>query len=208
MIMKRTKRYGGFLIGDRVQRKDGVFKDLYPGIITAMRLGRLTVQWVDLNHKIFKSCFQPKDLINLTRQEEERKQKELSDKIDKKINELFSPEDGKELFKVLTQDDFMKDFKPTPFEDLRKERLVPKAEMNERLREQAEQELSEMYGVELPIVDNPALKESRESITHISEETANELDRIFKEINKHINGVWNFKRPYPYNQDFSSTADY
>lgn len=87
--MKRTKRYGGFLVGDRVQRKDGVFKNLYPGIITAMSLGRLTVQWVDLNHKIFKSCFQPKDLINLTRlEEEEQILHEKTQKI-KSLQELF-----------------------------------------------------------------------------------------------------------------------
>lgn len=80
--MKRTKRYGGFLVGDRVQRKDGLFKNLNPGIIIAMRLGRLTVQWVDLNHKTFKSCFMPNQLINLTRQEEEELNKPIVAQID------------------------------------------------------------------------------------------------------------------------------
>ena len=69
--MKRTKRYGGFLVGDRVQRKDGVFDKLQPGVVVAMRLGRLTVQWEDLNGKTFKSCFMPNQLINLTRRKEE-----------------------------------------------------------------------------------------------------------------------------------------
>lgn len=69
--MKRTKRYGGFLVGDKVQRKDGLFKELQPGVVVAMRLGRLTVQWVDLNGKTFRFCYMPNQLINLTRQEEE-----------------------------------------------------------------------------------------------------------------------------------------
>lgn len=66
--MKRSKRYGGFLVGDRVQRKDGVYGQLQPGVVVAMRLGRLTVEWVDLNGKAFKFCFMPNQLVNLTRQ--------------------------------------------------------------------------------------------------------------------------------------------
>lgn len=98
-----------------------------------------------------------------------------------------------------------KHFNHTPFEDLTTGTFE---EREEKLRKLAEQKLCETYGVEQPIIDNPAFKESKENIIHVSEETANILDRIFKEINKHINGVWNFMRPYPYNRDFSSTADY
>lgn len=82
-MMKRTKRYGGFLVGDRVQRKDGVCEQLQPGVVVAMRLGRLTVQWVDLNGKTFKFCYMPNQLVNLTRQEEEAQERVIT----------FSPSD-------------------------------------------------------------------------------------------------------------------
>lgn len=73
MKQKRTKRYGGFLVGDRVQRKDRRFEQLQPGVVVAMRLGRLTVQWKDLNGKTFRFCYMPNQLINLTRYDEDVK---------------------------------------------------------------------------------------------------------------------------------------
>lgn len=114
-MTKRTRRYGGFYIGDKIKHKKyglGRVVGYLNGCIYAW------FDKFDRDSGYFGQAIAPNQLINLTRIEEEKKQKEYSDKLDKKINELFSPEDGKELFKVLTKDDFMKGFNSATFEDL------------------------------------------------------------------------------------------
>lgn len=131
--MKRTKRYGGFRIGDKVRYK----KTLTEGDVTGFTRGYVVVDF-PINDRLTQIVsLMPNQLINLTRIEEESRKitdplppfpKDLAEEIDKRCEAYL---------KIINQDDFMKDFKPTPFEDLlKKERLVPKSEMNERLKRQ------------------------------------------------------------------------
>ena len=61
---KRTKRYGGFLVGDRVQDRRGK-----RGTVVNMQRGRLTVQFDGIYNKF---TIMPNQLINLTRQWEDK----------------------------------------------------------------------------------------------------------------------------------------
>lgn len=190
--MIRTKRYGGFLVGDRVRVRQYI--STLEGKVVLLKDGKCLVEMVDGVGQVFRLYFYPKDLINLTRLETDEIPKfpRLSDGLMEEIKART-----KEYIKILEQ--------PIPFVDLTTGTIE---EREEKLRRLAEQKLCKEYGVEYPIVDNPALKASKENITRVSEETANELNRKFEKINKHINGAWNFMRPYPYNKNYSSTADY
>lgn len=89
--MKRTKRYGGFLIGDRVRVKDTAKTSCKgSGRVIAYNGPMLVVESYPMKGMIHE--FAPRQLINLTRIEEEKKQEEYLDKLDKKIDELFSGE--------------------------------------------------------------------------------------------------------------------
>lgn len=89
--MKRTKRYGGFLIGDRVKHKKygkGVVDGYFNGCIFV---------WFDkfvMNGDYFGSSIAPNQLINLTRIEEENKKiidplPPMSEETAKEIEERF-----------------------------------------------------------------------------------------------------------------------
>lgn len=209
--MIRTKRYGGFLVGDRVQRKDGVFNKLSSGMVTGMGHGFIYTKWTDLNGKDFGAIFSPNQLINLTRQEEDRIPKfpRLSDGLTEEIKART-----KEYMKILEH--------PIPFVDLTTGTIE---EREEKLRRLAEQKLCKEYGVEYPIVDNPALKASKEdleerfkrmkdeelgvkSINEIAKDYVDRQSKILKEFDKAIDEILFPKHPYPYNKNFSSTADY
>lgn len=285
--MKRTKRYGGFLVGDRVRVKKPLKYRSEEGVVTDFMWGRVEVKlWYERKEEdeiitMWDSVlFSPNQLINLTRQEEEeqilhaktQKIKSSQELFDELYNKYFPWTDkekqkqievGEELLglnkrstfsfvyiknpKTISQDDFMKDFKPTPFEDLI---TCSIKEGEEKLRKLAEQELCEMYGVEQPIVDNPALEEeatteekfmwlwrnkpdlrdilntmslSEPDFTMRIENLYNtfkiDIDKEAKEYSDTINKaqaefadrveeILSTNHPYPYNQDFSSTADY
>lgn len=69
--MKSTKRYGGFLVGDRVQCQSTELE----GVVTGLTEGGCIVTYeIKANGEIFEHdfFFFPQNLINLTRQEEER----------------------------------------------------------------------------------------------------------------------------------------
>lgn len=149
-MTKRTKRYGEFRIGDKVQRKDGLFKDLAFGVVTDMKCGFIYTKWTDLRGQDFISTYSPNQLINLTRIEEENRKitdplppfpKGLAEELNKRCERYL---------KIINQDDF----KPTSFEDFVTGLIN---EREEKLRKLAEQELCETYGVEFPIKDNPLL---------------------------------------------------
>lgn len=84
--MKRTKRYGGFRIGDKVQRKDGKFIKFQPALVIGFSNGYIRTHWTMNDGTYFESVFAPNQLINLTRIEEE--EKEIDDKIKRYKNEL------------------------------------------------------------------------------------------------------------------------
>lgn len=142
-MTKRTKRYGGFRIGDRVYPKNKRDWRLDEGNVIQLQDGKVFAQFYDCGFTNPVVAFMPNELINLTRIEEEKKQKEYSDKIDKKINELFSPEDGKRLLSVFSENKERKgviDYNPDnlkPFEDLFKlsikERERKISELKERV---------------------------------------------------------------------------
>lgn len=67
-MTKRTKRYGGFLVGDRVYYGTGFMKIC--GKVVDLRHGRIIVTFHSNPYEVFS--FAPNELINLTRQEEER----------------------------------------------------------------------------------------------------------------------------------------
>lgn len=117
--MKRTKRYGGFLIGDRVKTKHDY--NIGNGEVVGMREGYLLVKFIVLGNSVLNFAFMPNQLINLTRQEEE---------FDKFLNEgeieiPLSKEEAKEIEERLKRME-MENWKPedhnimpyTPFVDL------------------------------------------------------------------------------------------
>lgn len=80
--MKRTKRYGGFLVGDRVRCQDLEAE----GVVTGLTEGGCVVTFdIKANGEIFEHdfFFLPRSLINLTRQEEEAQERVIT----------FSPSD-------------------------------------------------------------------------------------------------------------------
>ena len=68
--MKRTKRYGGFRIGDRVKTKHDY--NIGEGEVVGMRDGYLLVKFIVLGNGVVDFAFMPNQLINLTRIEEEK----------------------------------------------------------------------------------------------------------------------------------------
>lgn len=179
--MKRTKRYCGFLVGDRVRVKETKLsltshpfgERLLEGIVIKLKNGKILVEFKDSRSNITRFWISPNDVLNLTMIEEYKERlQDLESVLFPNIWDMF----------------------PAP------SCIKAIKEMGKR----AEKELEEKYGLK----DNPTLNEPKENIIHVSEETANELNRKFEKINKNIGGTWNFMRPCPYNQDFSSTADY
>lgn len=133
--MVRTKRYGGFLVGDRVRVKDTAKTSCKgSGRVMGYNGAKIVVESYPMEGMIDE--FMPNQLINLTRIEE-KKMKEIPELPP--INEGTAKELNdkvREYIKILEYDP-LKNFKPTPFEDLfKKEHLVPKSEMNERLKKQ------------------------------------------------------------------------
>ena len=150
--MKRTKRYGGFLVGDRVRYKNCGFIDIEGEVVELKNGNIIMAQMGDIDSKL---SFAPNQLINLTRQEEDKeKLQDLELALFPNIWDMF----------------------PAP--------SCIKAIQETSKR--AEKELEEKYGLKCGIADNPALKESKENIIHVSEETANELNSLFEKINKHL----------------------
>lgn len=266
--MKRTKRYSGFLIGDRVRVKETKLsltshpfgERLLEGIVIKLKYGKLLVEFKDSRSLINRFWISPNNVLNLTMIEEykERLQdlesvlfpniwdmfpapscikaiKEMGKRAEKELEEKYGLKDNptlneprenithvseetanklndaiqslnnepivaqigengelyvefekelEERFKRMGMDNWKPEdhdiMPPEPFEDLTTGTLE---EREEKLRKLAEQYLCETYGVESPLADNPAL----------------EQEPTTKEISK---------RPYPYNKDFSSTADY
>lgn len=169
--MKRTKRYGGFLVGDRVKVKETAKCSAKgSGRVMAYNGAKIVVESYPMEGMIEE--FMPNQLINLTRQEEEEQElhektqfpwtsKEKQKQIEN-IEELLGlnkrctfPFLYIKNPKAISQDDFMKEFNPTPYVDLI---TCSIKEREEKLRKLAEQELCETYGVEQPLVDNPSLE--------------------------------------------------
>lgn len=76
--MKRTKRYGGFVVGDRVRPKHKMYDSVGIGEVVGMTDGKLIVLFIVpsngwMEEGKFKSAFMPNQLVNLTRIEEENK---------------------------------------------------------------------------------------------------------------------------------------
>lgn len=82
--MKRTKRYGGFLVGDRVKSKSRHFTLV--GDIVALKDGMCIVDWEDVVGNTIRIPLYPKDLVNLTRQEEE-----VQDKFPRPVSPAGNP---------------------------------------------------------------------------------------------------------------------
>lgn len=86
MKQKRTKRYGGFLVGDKVLVKGKYYEWLKEGEITGLVDGYCSVYFTE-NTKMLGEpvvfAFMPNQLINLTRQEEEARKRVIT----------FSPSD-------------------------------------------------------------------------------------------------------------------
>lgn len=70
--MKRTKRYGGFRIGDRVYPKNKKDWRLDEGKVIHFQNGYVIAQFFDCGFTNPVLPFMPNQLINLTRQQEER----------------------------------------------------------------------------------------------------------------------------------------
>lgn len=134
--MKRTKRYGGFRIGDRVRVKGKQYKWLKEGVVKALTDGYCSVYFKENSELLSEPvhyCFMPNQLINLTRIEEKKRRitdplppfpKGLAEELNKRCEGYL---------KIINQDDFMKDFKPTPFENLLKRERQERERNKEQL---------------------------------------------------------------------------
>lgn len=112
--MKRTKRYGGFLIGDRVKHKKfgkGVVEGYFNGCIFV---------WFDkfvMNGDYFGSSIAPNQLINLTRIEEEKVGRFLNKAINEGVFEIpLTEEDAKDII-AKKQQEYVKHFARKHFGD-------------------------------------------------------------------------------------------
>lgn len=84
--MKRTKRYGGFLVGDKVRYKKCGFIDI-EGEVVGFCNGNIIMAFRgDLNNRL---SFAPNQLINLTRQEEKMKAKRIDWDIEEAFKKIF-----------------------------------------------------------------------------------------------------------------------
>lgn len=88
--MKRTKRYGGFRIGDRVRTKHDY--NIGNGEVVGMRDGYLLVKFIVLGNGIMEFAVMPNRLINLTRIEEER-EAEIKERLKRMGFENWKTED-------------------------------------------------------------------------------------------------------------------
>lgn len=73
-MTKRTKRYGGFLIGDKVRVKGKRYEWLKVGVVKALTDGYCSLYFKENSELLSEPvyyCFMPNQLINLTRIEEE-----------------------------------------------------------------------------------------------------------------------------------------
>lgn len=68
-MTKRTKRYGGFLIGDKVKAKD--YDNLNNGEVVGFLNGYLKCVFNEITPRV-EVVFAPNQLINITRLDEER----------------------------------------------------------------------------------------------------------------------------------------
>lgn len=83
--MKRTKRYGGFRIGDRVRVKGKQYKWLKEGVVKALTDGYCSVYFKENSELLSEPvhyCFMPNQLINLTRIEEQEQLKKMLNELE------------------------------------------------------------------------------------------------------------------------------
>lgn len=160
--MKRTKRYGGFLVGDRVRVKkkaDAVYWDfecMMEGTVVSKIKGYLNIEFIDKNGGKHYFGRYPYQLINLTRQEECERNKEQLDKFTRKhfnqsadeylkedmemtkkiIEDFCKPMTSLPRFDWISQDDLLKGLEDHDI-------MPPKANFNpaKEMREKAELEM-------------------------------------------------------------------
>lgn len=90
--MKRTKRYGGFLVGDRVRVKGKQYEWLKDGEVKALTNGYCSVYFKENSEMLSEPvyyCFLPCELINLTRQNEEMKAKRIDWDMEEAFKKIF-----------------------------------------------------------------------------------------------------------------------
>lgn len=94
-MTKRTKRNGGFRIGDRVRVKGKQYEWLKEGVVKALKKGYCSVYFKENSELLSEPvyyCFRPNELINLTRIEEER-ESEIEERLKRMGMENWKPED-------------------------------------------------------------------------------------------------------------------
>lgn len=115
-MTKRTKRYGGFRIGDRVRVKETRLskfgEELLGGNVIQLKYGMVMVESLDRLNHVFRSWHSPTQLINLTRIEED---------FDKFLNEgeidiPLTEEDAKDII-AKKQQEYVKHFARKYFGD-------------------------------------------------------------------------------------------